>query len=97
MKRFIILKIEYLEVEKKMSKTKVQEARTKLCRQSIAQFRKEMKEWLDKKSIQITKEYDTTEPSVIIVFDEKVWEALYKQLVSVEIVDVIDSIIPEDT
>lgn len=96
MKRLIFLKVEYLEVDKKMNKAKEQEARTKLCRTSINQFKKDMKEWLDNKSIQITKEYDTAEPSALIIFDEKVWDELYKKLISIDVVDVIDNIIPKD-
>jgi hypothetical protein len=96
MKRLIFLKVEYLEVDKKMTKAKEQEARAKLCRKSIAQFKKDMQEWLDNKSIQITKEYDQTEPSVIIAFDEKILCQVVDQLRKVDIVEIIDSIIPKE-
>jgi hypothetical protein len=96
MKRLLLLKVEYLEVDKKTSKVKEQEARTKLCRTSIAQFKTEMKEWLDNKSIQITKVYDTDEPSVVILFDEKIWETLYKKLCAVDVVETIDNTLPKD-
>lgn len=97
MKRLIFLKSEYLDLEgKKVSKAKEQEMRAELCQKSIKQFKKDMKEWLDNKSIKITKEYDIDEPSVLIVFDEKVWDPLYKKLISVDIVDIIDNVIPKD-
>jgi hypothetical protein len=96
MKRLIFLKVEYLEVDKKMSKAKEQEARTKLCRVSINQFKKDIKEWLDNKSIQITKEYDTAEPSVLISFDEKILCEVVDKLRKVDIVNIIDSIIPKE-
>jgi hypothetical protein len=86
-----------LEVGKKMSKDKEQEARTKLCHLSITQFKEDMREWLDNKSIQIIKEYDTDQPSILIAFDEKIWDVLYKKLISVDIVDIIDHIIPKGT
>ncbi len=98
MKRLIFLKVEYLDLEgKKVSKTKEQEMRTELCQKSIKQFKKDMKEWLDNKSIKITKEYDIDEPSIIIQFEDEKLDELYKKLVSVDIVDIIDSIIPKET
>lgn len=96
MKRLIFLKVEYLEVTKKMGKAKEQEARTKLCQDSIKQFKKDMKDWITDKSIKITKEYDTSEPAVLIEFQDEKWCDLYKKLTSVNIVDIIDSIIPKD-
>jgi hypothetical protein len=97
-KRLIFLKVEYLDLEgKKVSKTKEQEMRTELCQKSIKQFKKDMKEWLDNKSIKIIKEYDIDEPSVIIQFEDEKLDELYKKLISVDIVDIIDSIIPKET
>lgn len=97
MKRLIFLKVEYLDLEgKKVSKAKEQEMRTELCQKSIKCFKKEMKDWLDNKSVKITKEYDTEEPSVIIQFEDEKLDDLYKKLISVDIVDIIDAIIPTE-
>lgn len=103
MKRLIILKVEYLDLKgKKVLKAQEQELRAKLCRDSIVQFKKEMKDWITDKSIRITKEYtifeeEKTSPSLIIEFQEERWELLYKKLISLSITDVIDTFLPKDT
>ena len=95
MKRLIFLKVEYLDLEsKKISKAKEQEMRTQLCNDSIKQFKKELKDWIDNKSIQITKEYVYLEPQVIIEFGNKIFDEVYHTLCALEIVETIDSILP---
>jgi hypothetical protein len=96
MKRLIFLKVEYLELSKKIGKDKKQEMRSKFCQTSIAQFKTDMKDWLFDKSIKITKEFDTTEPAVLIQFDEDKWCELNKKLISIKIVDVIDLVMSKD-
>src|SRR5579864_6864104 len=95
MKRLIFLKVEWLDLtNKKVSKVKEQELRAALCQDSIKQFKKDMKDWLDNKSVKITKEYAEDEPQVIIQFDDKLRDAMYDKLRSVDIVLSIDSILP---
>lgn len=95
MKRLIFLKVEYLDLTgKKINKAKEQEMRTQLCNDSIKQFKKEMKDWLDNKSIKITKEYAESEPQAIIEFEVKVMDEVYVALRASEIVDIIDSFLP---
>lgn len=94
MKRCLFLKVEYLEVDKKMSKAEENKFREQLCKNSVKEFKKEMKSWIDDKSLKILKDL-TPEPQVIIECEEDKWEQLYVKLCAVDIVETIDSILPK--
>lgn len=95
MRRLIFLKVEYLELKgKRVLKADAQKMHEELCLNSITEFRIQMKEWIDNKSIKILQEWSSSDPQVLIQFDEKKLDDLLPKLVSVNIVDVIDSIMP---
>lgn len=95
MRRLIFLKVEYLELKgKKVLKVDAQKMHEELSLNSIKEFKTQMKEWIDNKSIKILHEWSSSDPQVLIQFDEKKLDEVIKKLVSVDIVDVIDSIMP---
>lgn len=93
MKRLIFLKMEYLDLNgKKVKKEEEDKLRLELCQTSIKEFKKEMKTWLDDKTVKIVKDY-APEPQVLIEFDEKKLDPVLDALRAADIVDIIDSIV----
>lgn len=93
MRRLIFLKIEYLDLKgKKVKKEEEERLRLELCQNSLKEFNKEMRELLLDKTVKIIKDY-APEPQVLIEFDEKKLDLVIDKLRSVDIVDIIDSII----
>lgn len=92
-RRLIFLKIEYLDLKgKKVKKEEEERLRLELCQNSLKEFNKEMREFLLDKTVKIIKDY-APEPQVLIEFDEKKLDLVIDKLRSVDIVDIIDSII----
>jgi hypothetical protein len=95
MKRLIFLKVEYLDLKgKKTLKADVQKMHQQLCDNSLREFKLEMQSWIKDKSIKVLKEFSDPDPQVLIQFDEKRLEEVMQKLISIQLVDIIDSIIP---
>lgn len=89
MKKTIFIMVEYLDIKGKVI-TKVEEAemRRKLYDKAVKEFKKEMKDLLDSKTIKILKE-NFPSPSINIEYSDK--DIVYPRLLSAAIVEVIDS------
>lgn len=96
MKKLVIFKEEWLDFtdKKKISKADEQKLRNDVIIKTIEKFKLLIKEWIDDKSIQIIKEY-ATEPWVVIEFDDEIVSDVYNLIRTMDIVDVIDSILPK--
>ena len=97
MKRVIFLKTEYLDLKgKKIGKEEHQKLIAKICDDSIKEFKKGIKELVADKTIKIIKDY-APEAQVLIQFEEDKRELVMAKLISLSIVDIIDSnILPGD-
>ena len=95
MKRLIFLKQEYLDVKKeKLNKEKASEAREVMFDESVVIFKEQMKELLASKTFRILKEFPPD--SILIEFSDASQDQMYKAMVAASIVDIIDSLVPEE-
>jgi hypothetical protein len=94
MKRNIYLKTEYFDLnDKKFNKTQQQEAILKNCQDSIKEFKDGMKELISNKTVKVIKDY-APESQVLIQFDDDKRDEVVCKLISLSIVDTIDSFLP---
>lgn len=94
MKRLIILKQEWLDPKGKDKAAQYKE-QVAICKNSVKEFRDGIKELIANKSVKIIREYDIV-AQVIIEFDEKNIDVVYKQLRSLNIVETIDTHLPKE-
>jgi hypothetical protein len=91
MKKCIILKQEYIEIGK-LKKAEIETAQDKQFKKTVSLFKEQMKEVI--KAFKIIKELSPN--SVIIEYAEVMNDKMHEILRSADIVEIIDSMIPND-
>jgi hypothetical protein len=94
MKRLIFLKREYLDTKKdKIKKADEPKLLAALSLKAVKAFKDQAKSLIDKRTIKIIKDY-LPEPQVLIQFEDKLVEDIYHLMRGLDIVEVIDFVIP---
>jgi hypothetical protein len=91
MKRLIFLKIDSDLIPDGLSKTKLAAAEKEVAEQAVKEFKKQVK---DLKQVKLIKDY-LPQPQALIEFREEEYQTIYEALCQMDIVETVDSIIPE--